>query len=303
MKAAAGRAIGIDLGGTGTSFIDMYGPDNIIRRERMETPRARDEIIAALKYTLRRFLGNAGHPAPVGIGVAVAGQVGRSGKSVVFSPNLPFKTEYPLGEELEKEFGMPVFVENDANAAAIGERVFGMAEGMDDFIVITLGTGIGSGIFANGKLLRGHIGSGGEAGHMVIVPEGPLCGCGNRGCLEALASGTAIARVYKEKTGIQKSAKEVCGLAGAGDGAARATVGAAGEYLGNGLVNLVNLFGPQAIFFTGSLSNAPDIYFSSAFQRVRDHSFGTAGKDVVLAVSPLAAEVGTIGAAALPLLK
>lgn len=303
MKTISGRSIGIDLGGTGISFIDMYGPDNVIQRARIDTPHDRDEIIAALKGTLRRFLGNAGHPAPVGIGVAVAGQVGRLGKSVVFSPNLPFKTEYPLGEELEKEFDIPVLVENDANAAAIGERVFGMAKGMDDFIVITLGTGIGSGIFANGKLLRGHTGSGGEAGHMVIVPEGPPCGCGNRGCLEALASGTAIARLFKERTGIGKSAKEICALADGGDEAARATLRAAGEYLGHGLVNLVNLFGPQAIFFTGSLSNAPDVYFAPAFRRVREGAFGTAGRDVVLAVSPLAAEVGVIGAAALPLLR
>lgn len=302
MKVASGRTIGIDLGGTGISFIDMYTPDNIVQRARIDTPRTRDEIIAALKKTLRRFLENAGHPAPVGIGVAVAGQVDSRGKSVVFSPNLPFKTEYALGDGLEREFGLPVFVENDANAAAIGERVFGMAKGMDDFIVITLGTGIGSGIFANGQLVRGHTGSGGEAGHMVIVPEGPLCGCGNRGCLEALASGTAIARAFKERTGVGKSAKEVCELADAGDEAARGTLGAAGEYLGNGLINLVNLFGPQAIFFTGSLSSAPDAYFAPAFRRMREASFGTAGSGVLLAVSPLAVEVGVIGAAALPLL-
>lgn len=303
MKATAGRAIGVDLGGTGISFIDMHDPDNIIQRERIDTPRTRDKIIAALIETLRRFLSSAGHSAPVGIGVAVAGQVDRLGKSVVFSPNLPFKTEYPLGEELQRELGLPVFIENDANAAAIGERVFGMAKGMDDFIVVTLGTGIGSGIFANGKLLRGHTGSGGEAGHMVIVPEGPPCGCGNRGCLEALASGTAIARSFKERTGIEKSAKDVCALAETGDGAARAELHTAGNYLGCGLVNLVNLFGPQALFFTGSLSNAPDAYFAPAFRMVREHSFGTAGRDVMLAVSPLAAEVGRFGAAALPLLR
>ena len=303
MKAVSGRAIGIDLGGTGISFIDMYSPDNVIHRARIDTPLTRDEIITALKITLRLFMKNTSHPAPVGIGVAVAGQVGRSGKSVVFSPNLPFKTEYPLGQELEKEFGIPVLLENDANAAAIGEWVFGMAKGMDDFIVVTLGTGIGSGIFANGKPLRGYTGSGGEAGHMVIVPEGPLCGCGNRGCLEALASGTAIARAFKVRTGIEKNAKEVCGLAEAGDESACAVLRTAGEYLGNGLINLVNLFGPQAVIFTGSLSKAPDVYFAPAFSRVREHSFGTAGKDVLLKVSPLAAEVGTIGAAALPLLR
>ncbi len=303
MVSGNSRTIGIDLGGTGISFIDMYSPDNVIQRMHIETPSTRGEIVSALKTAALRFLETPGHPAPSGIGVAVAGQVGHAGKSVVFSPNLPFKTEYALGMELEKEFGIPVSLENDANAAAFGERVFGMAKGMDDFIVITLGTGIGAGIFANGKLVCGHTGSGGEAGHMVILPEGPLCGCGNKGCLEALASGTAIARSFREKTGIEKSAKEVCGLARDGDAAARAVLRAAGDYLGYGLVNLVNLFGPQAVFFTGSLSNAPDDYFVPALRRVRERSFGTAGKDVVLKVSPLASEVGVIGAAALPLLR
>ncbi len=297
-----GRSIGVDLGGTGISFIDMYGPERVVETRRIDTPRSRETIMAALKETLGEFARRAGHPAPSGVGIAVAGQVGHHGKSIVFSPNLPFKSEYPVGEELEKELGLPVSIENDANAAAIGEKVFGMAKGMDDFIVITLGTGIGSGIFCGGKLLHGHAGSAGEAGHMVIIPEGPLCGCGNRGCLEALASGIAVARTYAERAGGEKSAKEICALARQGDQTASAVLHAAGEYLGYGLVNLVNLFGPQAIFFTGSLSNAPDAYFAPAIRRVREASFGTAGRGVLLKVSPLASRIGVFGAAALPLL-
>ncbi|MBI5178974.1 MAG: ROK family protein [Nitrospinae bacterium] len=294
------RTIGVDLGGTGISFIDMFSPDEVNVRYRIDTPKTRDEIVAALIGTLRGLMEKRDLPKPAGIGVAVAGQVGE--KSIVFSPNLPFKTEYPLGEELERALDLPVTIENDANSAAIGERIFGAAQGMDDFIVLTLGTGIGSGIFANGKLLRGHTGAGGEAGHIPLLPGGPLCGCGQKGCLEALASGTAIANAYREKTGKIATAKEVCGLAAQGDAAAQEVLRTAGEWLGAGLVALINLFNPQAVFFTGSLSKAPDIYFEPALKKARESSFGTSGKDVVIEVSKLADAIGVIGAASLPLL-
>lgn len=296
------RTLGVDLGGTGASFIDMESPVRVFSRKRIETPGTRDEIVAVLKRELASLIAEGKNP-PAGVGIAVAGQVGHAGKSVVFAPNLPFKTEYPLGAELEAFLKVPVMLENDANSAAIGERVFGAAQGMDDFIVLTLGTGIGGGIFANGKLLRGRDGGAGEAGHMVLTPGGPLCGCGNRGCLEALASGTAIAKAYRKKTGWEKNARAVCEAASAGDAEAVEVLGEAGGFLGQGLATLINLFNPQAVFFTGSLSNAPIAYFGPALEKARENSFGTLGKDLRMEVSALAGEIGVIGAAALPLLK
>lgn len=293
------RSIGIDLGGTTVSFIDMLSPDEILAEKKIKTPDSVDELVSALVDTLGAMVSANKDTAPVGIGIAVAGQVSPPRKSVIFTPNLPFKKEYPLGAEIEKKLGIPVTLENDANTAAIGESVFGAAKGLRDFISITLGTGIGSGIFVGGKLLTGYMGAAGEVGHIPIDPRGPQCNCGNAGCLETFCSGTALTRMDKERTGKARSGKEICEAANAGDETAIAILREAGERLGDGLVSLVNLFNPQGIFFCGSLANAPDVYFEPAFKKVREKSFGTSGKELLLEISPLKDKIGVIGAAAL----
>jgi glucokinase len=293
------RTIGIDLGGTGISFIDLYPPDEVLGTLKVETPSTKQGILRALKNGISALL-NDSKKKVFGIGIAVAGQVNPQRKSLVFSPNLPFKTEYLLGQELEDFFGIPVTVENDANSAAIGEKVFGQAFAMEDFAVITLGTGIGSGIFANGKLLTGFDGSAGEAGHIQLLPDGPLCGCGQKGCLEALASGSGISKNHFNKTGRELTAKEICDLAKNGDKEAIATLTEAGEWLGTGLVTIVNLFNPQGIFFTGSLLNAPQCYFEPALERLKNCSFGTSAKRLKVGPSSLGLKTGIIGAASLP---
>ncbi|MBI3793858.1 MAG: ROK family protein [Nitrospinae bacterium] len=293
------RTIGIDLGGTGISFIDLRSPDDVLRRFRLDTPKGKEAVLQTLKKGVSELLAGSSESV-FGIGVAVAGQVDYENKSLVFSPNLPFKKEYRLGAELENFWGVPVTIENDANAAAIGEKIFGHAREMDDFSVITLGTGVGSGIFANGKLLRGFRGSAGEAGHVPLLPNGPRCGCGQKGCLEALASGTAISAAHQRRTKQKLSAKEICALAKKGDKNAVRTLAEAGEWLGTGLVALINLFNPQGIFFTGSLVNAPKCYFQPALERVRKRSFGTSAKNIRLEKSKLGVDAGIIGASALP---
>ena len=292
------RSIGIDLGGTTISFIDLYSPERINARRSIPTPKTKDYIVHAIADTVKELLAKtAGTPAAIGL--AVAGQIDLAGKSIIFSPNLPFKEEFPLASKIEKAVGLNVVLENDANAAAIGEKVFGDAKGMDDFIVLTLGTGIGSGIYTGGKLLRGHSNAGGEAGHIVINPEGPPCGCGNMGCLEAYASGSAIARMAKEFTGRNMNAKKICEEAIMGNEDAAALLEYAGERLGDGLVTLINIFNPEAIFFTGSLAGAPANYFEPAFTKAWESSFGTMGKGLRLEVSRLKGDSGLLGAAGL----
>ncbi|GMT42386.1 MAG: glucokinase [bacterium] len=299
MASTQKRTMGMDLGGTTASFIDMVSPDEVFNAKTIKTPKNLDEFVKSLVDVLRGMLSAKKNPAPAGIGIAIAGQVNPQRKSVIFSPHLPIKKEYPLGAEIEKQIGLPVFMENDANGAAVGEKIYGAAQGMDDFISITLGTGLGSGIFANGKLVTGYMGAGGEAGHMVIDPNGPKCNCGNNGCLETFCSGHALTRMALERMGEEKTGKEICEAAVAGDETAIAILREAGERLGDGLVSLVNLFNPEGIFFCGSLANAPDIYFEPAFRKVREKSFGTSGKKLPLAVSPLKDNIGVIGAAAL----
>lgn len=293
------RAIGIDLGGTTASFIDMFSPADVVAEKRIDTPSTIDGVVEALAEQVKSMVSSAKSGVPVGVGLAIAGQVDHKKNSIIFSPNLPFKEEYPLGAELEKRLGLSVRLENDANAAAIGEKVFGAAKGMTDFISITLGTGLGSGIFTGGKLLRGASGTGGEAGHIVIDPNGPKCNCGNRGCLETFCGGLAITRMAKERFGESKSGKEICDLAVDGDEKAIAILREAGEKLGDGLISLVNLFNPEAIFFSGSLANAPEIYFETAFKKAREKSFGTFGKNLRLERSQFRETIGVIGAAAL----
>lgn len=293
------RTIGIDLGGTTISFVDMFSPDELLAEERLNTPSTLEEIVETLAATINQLvLSNKDRPV-VAVGLAIAGQVNHESGNIIFSPNLPFKEEYPLASELQKRSGLPVKIENDANAAAIGEKVFGAAKQMDDFISITLGTGLGSGIYTGGELLRGAGGTGGEAGHMVIDPGGEICNCGNKGCLETFCSGMALERMAQQRMGAVKSGKEICAAALAGDETATAILSEAGSRLGDGLVSLVNIFNPQAIFFSGSLSNAPEIYFEPAFKKAREKSFGTFGKNLRLEVSRFADNIGVIGAAAL----
>lgn len=290
--------IGVDIGGTTISLIDCRARNSIQGRRAIPVPSDKDEIVSVIAKTVNEFL-SGGEGKPEGIGVAVAGQVSNDRRSVIFSPNLPFKSEFPLAESLEKEIGLDVRLENDANAAAIGEKVFGEAVEMDDFITLTLGTGIGSGIFSGGRLLRGGNGGGGEAGHIVVNSEGPLCGCGNFGCLEAYSSGRAIEGMAKEFTGRDMTAREVCEAAERGNDDASALLNYAGERLGDGLVTLTNLFNPEAIFFCGSLSSAPIDYFGPALEKGQMNSFGTTGDGLKFEISELGDLAGLLGAAAL----
>ncbi len=291
------RKIGIDLGGTSISFIDLYSPQKIIDERRIDTPCSAGGITEAIVNVLKDMLPLVDEK-PAGIGIAVAGQVNPIAKSVIFSPNLPFKEEFPLGGIIHENLNLPVVLENDANSAAIGEKVFGAAKDIDDFIVLTLGTGIGSGIFVNGKLLRGHTHAGGEAGHMVIDPTGPKCGCGRNGCLEVFASGTAISRRAANETGVMLSAKEVCESAKDNE-RLQELLKDAGEKLAEGLASLVSIFNPEAIFFAGSLANAPKYYFEPAFKVARSKAFGTTGTNLRLEISELKEKIGMLGAAGL----
>ena len=290
--------IGVDLGGTTISFIDCRARNSVQARRTLPVPNNNDEIVSIIAKTVKELL-EKGDEKPKGIGVAVAGQIEKDRRSVIFSPNLPFKEEFPLAEKLEDAIRLDVRLENDANSAAIGEKVFGEAVEMDDFISLTLGTGIGSGIFSGGRLLRGHDGGGAEAGHIVVNSEGPICGCGNFGCLEAYSSGKAIEGMAKEFTGRSMTAREICEAAERGNDDATALLNYAGERLGDGLVTLINLFNPEAIFFCGSLASAPIDYFGPALEKGRMNSFGTTGEKLKIEVSEISDMAGLLGAASL----
>lgn len=249
---------------------------------------------------------------PDAIGVAIAAWVEYPIGRVAFAPNLTY--EYPnVLEEVTKKFGLPTVVENDANAAAWGERELGAGKGSNDMVMLTIGTGIGGGIVAGGRLYRGHRGFAGEFGHMTIIEGGPQCACGQRGCLEALASGTAIGRMAREGIGAASDSilielagenpKRITGAlvaeaARADDDFAIGVLERAGRSLGVGIANLVNAFDPELVVVGGSGAEAGHFLLEPARREVAARLAGRREAPEIVTAS-LGNDAGVIGAAAL----
>jgi glucokinase len=246
-----------------------------------------------------------------GIGIACAGGVDTErGVVVTPSPNLPDWYDVPLRERIEGRFGVPVKVLNDASAAALGEQRRGAGKGKQNLVLLTLGTGIGGGIIIEGKLYQGVSGAAGELGHMTIDESGPVCGCGNTGCLEILASGRAIAReaVKRIKAGEKSSlteskienitAEKVAAAAKAGDSLAKEVISRAAHYLGVGLINIVNIFSPEMVVIGGGMAEIGEILLGPAKELVKKRAFGISAGAVEIVTAELGNEAGVYGAAA-----
>jgi glucokinase len=258
---------------------------------------------------------DAGVPAEqiTAVGVGSPGPVDAAEGLVVAPPNLPGWDRVPLRQTIEDALGIPTYLENDANAAALGENVFGAGRGTKEMIYMTVSTGVGGGFIFGGKLYGGASGAAAEVGHMTILPRGPHCGCGNRGCLEAVASGTAIAREGRElllrdvPTLIAElaggdpdlvSAKVVAQAAQQGDAEAEEIIYEAMSYLGVGVANLVNLLNPELIVIGGGLTNMGDALFGAVRRAVDRRTFPIAAQRVRIVPAELGDRVGVLGAAA-----
>ncbi len=313
--------LGIDLGGTKilTAVTDAGG--RIWSRDQSVTP-AKDGPEAVVKSILQsagRALKQAGITAAAldTIGIGAPGLSNPETGVLFTSPHLPGWHDVPLRDILEKELGKKVFLINDANAAAIGELYYGAGRGARNFIYITVSTGIGGGIIIGGKIYTGATGTAGELGHMTIDAEGPSCQCGNRGCWETLASGTALAREagYRIKNGARTSILEYAGgpeeinaeavsrAAQAGDGLAAELIARTAYYLGVGLANLINIFNPELIIIGGGLSNIGDSLLKPAFEEAGRRAFPPPCQAVRFALAELGRDSGAIGAAAYALEK
>jgi glucokinase len=229
------------------------------------------------------------------------------------APNLPGWRDVPICRYLEERLGVPARLENDANAAALGEHVYGAGRGCRHLIYITVSTGIGGGLIIDGRLYRGATGVAGELGHMTIEPDGPLCGCGNRGCLEALASGTAIAargeelvaqggsallaRLAQEQGDL--TAETVSRAADQGDIACQGIIRRAGCYLGVGLASYVNIFNPEVIIIGGGLAKAGELLLGPARAEMAARAMQEALKAVQLKPAELGDYAGVMGMVAL----
>ncbi|MEA2477038.1 MAG: glucokinase [Actinomycetota bacterium] len=308
-------AIGIDIGGTGTKgAIVGHGGEIVLRAERPTDPTAGTKTILSVAEELL----DAGKDDAqiVAIGVGAAGFIDFDKGSVVFSPNLVYDDPH-IEQAVATRFGLTCAVDNDANAAVWGERTFGSARGLDDVVMLTLGTGIGSGIIVNGDMMRGSSGAGAEMGHMVVNPDGPECGCGLKGCLEQFASGRAIQRAATEAVERDPSSsildiaespgsitgRDVAKAAREMDETARSILRKAGTWLGVGLSNIANIFDPDVIVLTGSVVDAGEPYLGPARDTLVRMTQAQRRRPMRLDVSTLKHDAGVLGSAALALQK
>ncbi len=267
--------VGIDIGGTNTVFGIVDARGNVIASNSIKTGKHAniEDYIAELKVALNKLI--EAHDAKDkihGIGVGAPNSNYFTG-TIEYATNLPWKGVVPLAKLLTEAFGVPVAVTNDANAAAIGEMTYGAARGMKDFIMITLGTGVGSGIVVNGQLVYGHDGFAGELGHVIVKPSnGRMCGCGRTGCLETYCSATGVARTAREFLEIRTdpsrlrdlpieeiTSKDVYDAAIAGDKLAREIFQYTGEIMGRAFANFVAFSSPEAIILFGGLARAGEL--------------------------------------------
>jgi glucokinase len=240
-----GEAVGVDVGGTKATVVRL-GDGEVVARERVATPA---EDVPALLATMREAVGRAVTSDVGAIGVGAAGIVELGTGRVRYAPNIAWR-EVDIAGELAG-FGVPVFVDNDCTAAALGEQLAGAGRGVDDFLYVGVGTGIGGGIVSGGRVLRGAHGFAGEFGHIIVEPGGAVCGCGQHGCLETVASGSALDRLGRERFGAGVSGADVVRMAREGDAAAVALVTDVGRRLGEGIAGLINAFDPALVIVGG----------------------------------------------------
>jgi glucokinase len=307
-------ALGIDIGGTNTAFGIVNRRGEIVEKASMPTT-GHDSLqhyIAALRSNLLPMLNSVGIKNIQGAGIGAPNGNYYTGE-ILFAPNLPWKGRaIPLVKLLEEALGLKCTLTNDANAAALGEMMYGAARGINDFVVVTLGTGVGSGFVANGKLLYGHDGFAGELGHMIAVRDGRMCGCGRRGCLEAYCSATGIVHTAEEwlaeridETLLRNvegklTARAINDAALKGDKLALELFEYTGKILGQTLADMVVITSPQAIVFFGGLARAGNLLLDPVRRHMEENMLNIFKDKVEFLQSALPdADAAILGASAL----
>jgi glucokinase len=308
--------VAVDLGGSKIAVAIISDDYRMLARERRPTlaEEGVDSVINRVISSVRQIInsGNISLSQLGGISLAAAGAIDSQRRIITLSPNLPGWRDIPLGSIIEERLGIRTWLLNDANAAALGEHHLGAGRGVDNLIYLTIGTGIGGAIIIDGKLYTGACGSAGEIGHMTIEVNGPRCDCGNFGCLEALASGRAIAREAKNRlsAGGRSSlteavagkveditAKEVATAAQQGDALANDVIKHIATYLGVGMVNLVNIFNPEMIVVGGGVASMGGLLLEPARQVVKERAFPVSAAAVRIVTTELGNDAGLLGAA------
>ncbi len=311
-----GQRIGIDVGGTNVKIALVSDKGKIIYSNSIPT-RAEmgyEYTINSMKDAVKDLLKETKlEPKNVeGVGFGFPGQIDCQKGIVRLAPNIPGWINVPIAEIMEKEFGIPTRVDNDVRTATLGELNYGAGVGCQNLVCITVGTGIGSGLVINGKLVRGASNAAGELGHIKLnMQGGPLCGCGDRGCLEAYASGPSIVAMAEEYIKGGKSTKYrelanpeitsyiVAVAAKEGDPVAKQIFRIMGEYIGMGLTSVVNLLNPEKIIIGGGVAEAGDILFDPIRETIQKRAMRIQREAVEIVPAQLGNTAGVIGASLL----
>ncbi|HHT9130311.1 MAG TPA: ROK family protein [Candidatus Brocadiaceae bacterium] len=303
--------IGIDLGGTNLKA-GLVGKDGkITHRLSIKTNyNADSQAISNQIFELIDEIIKDAHVKKsdiIGVGLGSPGLIDKKGETIIFSPNLPRWRNIPIKLFVTERFSMPCVLENDANAAAWGEKWVGAGKDVNSLVMLTLGTGIGGGIVIDNKLWRGANNVAAEIGHMIIHMDGPKCSCGNNGCIEAYASATAMVRRFKEslKGGASSSlkdsreitAKMINDAAFQGDRASLDIIEETGRYLGIALVNVMHILNPEMIVLTGGMIGSGELLMNPIRQVTKQKAFEASYRDTKIVFSQLGNDAGIIGAA------
>jgi|Deesub1362B_J571_1020462.scaffolds.fasta_scaffold01435_6 glucokinase len=304
------KVIGIDLGGTNlkSGLISRDGKLEHLHYQPAEAGKGPKQVIENLLKAIEHQLNK--HDGEIrGIGIGAAGQVDFKTGVVIDPPNFPDWHEEPLGDIVREKFGLPTFVDNDANVAALAEQAFGAGRDSDNFILVTLGTGVGSGLVLNGRLFHGAAGAAGEFGHTTIQFDGPVCNCGNRGCIERYVGARWIVERamdalphYPESILNQRAEegpltpKVISETAKEGDALARRVLEEVGTFLGIALASVLNLLNLDLVIIGGGVSNAGDLLFKPVERAIRRHAMSVPAATVRVRRAQMGEHAGIIGA-------
>lgn len=325
MKQISDYVVGVDLGATNIVSLLISRDGEVVARDTRETMGEKGKKItfSQIVNSARNVIGEGektgiSSKSILGLGIGGPGPLNSDGGVIHIAPNIPGWINAYLVKELEDELKLNVFLENDANAAALGEWWLGAGRDVDNLVLLTLGTGVGGGIIIGGEVLHGARNTAGEIGHTIIHEGGLLCGCGNRGCLEAYVSARAVVKrtlsaIYGGEetllTDLVKNKLEdiTCKLvydeARKGDSLCKRVVEETGRYLGIGIANIVNIINPEMVILGGGMAKAGDLIFEPVRKYVREHAFTAAMEGVEIVPAALGVNAGAMGAVAFVLKK
>ncbi|MFO8069523.1 MAG: ROK family glucokinase [Alkalibacterium sp.] len=310
--------IGVDLGGTTIKFAIVTREGVILDKWSIDTDISDEgsHITPSIIQSITQHMKEKNLQASdfLGIGMGSPGTVNKSKGTVIGAYNLNWKTEQPLQEMIEGATNIPLFIDNDANVAALGEKWIGAGNDEPNVVFITLGTGVGGGVIANGDLIHGAIGAAGEIGHITVDPHGYKCTCGKKGCLETVASATGIVRVAKDKAaafdqdtplkeailaGETVDAKAIMDAAKEGDAYGIAIADEISDYLGLACGNIANILNPSTIVIGGGVSKAGEFLVERVRRQFAVYAFPTIRKSTHIRIAELGNDAGVIGASSL----